>query len=220
MTNVKCQMTNKSINLEIQILRFGIGILFGFWILSFGFPCQGWQITKSLEHEVHQKKAAVRQNPGSAQAHFDLAITYAYTNHIQEGWDELKKVNELDPNFKNTACQTYAQKVIENPADWKLRFRLAFAYYFAGKKKEAISELKNVLILDPYNVWAYGYISLIYGEMNEIDNSIEAAKSGLKIDNLVAALHLLLGEAYYRKNDSWNGFWERTAALRLKVQGY
>jgi tetratricopeptide (TPR) repeat protein len=179
-----------------------------------------WQITKELQKELADKRAAVAKAPKDASARFDMAITYAYTNLIQEGWDELKKVNDLDPNFKNLAYKIYSQKVIANPADWRLRFRLAFAYYFAGKKPEAIRELKNVLILDPQNVFAYGYISLIYGEMNEIDQAIEYARAGLKKDELVAALHLLLSSGLYRKGDNWNGFWEASTAVRLKLQGY
>jgi tetratricopeptide (TPR) repeat protein len=183
-------------------------------------PALGWQITKELEDELKVKRDAVVKNPKDPFARFDLAITQAYTNNILDGWNELRKVNELDPNFKNQCYKIYEKKVIADTSDWKLRFRLAFAYYFVGRKAEAIRELKNVLVLDPYNVWAYGYISLIYGEMNEVDKAIEAAKSGLKIDNMVAALHLLLAEGYYKKNDAWNGLWERTTALRLKLQGY
>ena len=149
-----------------------------------------------------------------------MAITYAYTNKIQEGWGLLSNIEKMDPTYKNKAYRTYIQKVNQNPSDWRLRFRLGFAYYFAGKKELAINELKNVLIIDPYNVWAYGYIGLIYGEMNNIDPAIQYIKAGLKIDNLVAALHLLLSQAYYKKGDSWGGFVEASTAIRLKLQGY
>ncbi len=180
----------------------------------------GWTITKDLEKEVQIKKDAMRQAPNDPNVIFDLAITYSYTNHIEEGLSLLKKVEQVDPAFKNKGYKIYTEKVIKDPADWKLRFRLAFALYFAGRKTEAIRELKNVLIIDPYNVWAYGYIALIYGEMNEIDKAMEAARAGIKIDNLVAALHLLLSQGYYKKGDSWSGFLEAANALRLKAQGY
>ncbi|MFA4967276.1 MAG: hypothetical protein WC624_03555 [Candidatus Margulisiibacteriota bacterium] len=180
----------------------------------------GWQITKELQQEINIKKAAMAKAPKDPNARFDLAITYAYTNNIIDGWNELKKVNDMDPNFKNIAYKIWAKKVIADPGDWKVRFRYAFALYFNGNKQEAVKELKNVLISDPYNVWAYGYISLIYGEMGQVDEAIEAAKKGLKIDDRVAALHLLLAEGYYKKGDSWNGFMERTTALRQKMQGY
>lgn len=180
----------------------------------------GWRINKELKQEIKTKKEAVAENPNDPNAHFDLAITYAYTNHIQNGWNELKKVNDINPKFRNKAINLYIQKVIVDPGDWRLRFRLAFAYYFNDMKKEAIRELKNVLILDPYNVWAYGYITLIYGEMGEIDKGMHYVKKGLAIDSNVAALHLLLSEAYYKKGDGWRGFLERMEALRLKALGF
>jgi len=200
--------------------RLGFWILFGFWILSFGFSASAWRITPELKQELAQKKATVHQNPGDANAYFDLAITQAYSNDFIDGWNNLRKTVETDPDFKKKGLDMYIKKVNEDPSDWKLRFRLAFAYYFNDKKPETIHELKNVLILDPYNVWAYGYIALIYGEMNEIDNAMEYTKKGLAIDSNVAALHLLLSEGYYKKGDSWKGFTERMEALRLRALGY
>jgi tetratricopeptide (TPR) repeat protein len=185
-----------------------------------GSASNAWRITKELKDEIAVKKAAVRKNPKDPHAHFDLAITFAYSNNIQDGWAELKKVNDLDPKFKNNALYLYIKKVTADPDDWRLRFRLAFAYYFNDQKKDAIRELKNVLLLDPYNVWAYGYIALIYGEMGDIDNGMHYAKKGLKIDSNVAALHLLLSEAYYKKGDGWKGFLERMEALRLRALGF
>lgn len=179
-----------------------------------------WKITEELKEEIKQKQEAVAQNPNDPEAHFDLAITYAYTNHIQEGWDELKKVHEIDPTFRERALKLYIKKVTENPADWKLRFRLAFVYFANEKKDLAINELENVLILDPYNVFAYGYIALAYGEMGEVDKAMEVCKKGLAIDSQVAALHLLLSQGYYKKGDKWKGFLEGVEALRLKALGY
>jgi Tfp pilus assembly protein PilF len=97
---------------------------------------------------------------------------------------------------------------------------MAFVYYANGYKKEAINEFNNVLKIDPYNVWAYGYLGLIYGEMDEIDHAMTATRKGLNIDSNVAALHLLLAEGYYKKGDSWHGFTERMEAMRLKALGY
>ncbi len=213
------KIQNQKSKIKTRWLLF-IFTLLGFGILSLGFQADAWRVTKELRQEIKAKKEAVAENPNDPNAHFDLAITYAYTNHIQNGWNELKKVNDLDPEFKDKALKLYINKVIKDPGDWKLRFRLAFVYYFGDMKKEAIRELKNVLILDPYNVWAYGYITLIYGEQGEIDKGMYYVKKGLEIDSNVAALHLLLSEAYYKKGDGWRGFLERMEALRLKALGF
>ncbi len=179
-----------------------------------------WRITPELKQELAAKKAAVRKNPNDPAVLFDLAIAYSYTNHIIDGMNTLKKTHKVDPTFKDRAKILYVKKVTENPDDWKLRFRLAFAYFAAGDKPDAIRELNNVLLIDPYNVWAYGYLSLIYGEMGEIDKAMETTKKGLEIDSRVAVLHLLLSEGYYKKGDGWHGFLERMEALRLKALGY
>ncbi|MBU1026545.1 MAG: hypothetical protein KKA31_02325 [Candidatus Margulisbacteria bacterium] len=208
----------KKTNLKIKnwILFLVCILLLGYCIL----PAEGWRITDELKEEIKIKKEALEKNPDDAHAHFDLAITYAYTNHIIDGWAKLKKVVEIDPSFKKTGLRMYIKKVTAEPNDWRLRFRLAFAYYFNDKKEAAIRELDNVILIDPYNVWAYGYIALIYGEMGETDKAMEYCKRGLAIDSNVAALHLLLAEGYYKKGDSWTGFKERMEALRLRALGY
>ena len=180
----------------------------------------GWRISKELEQELKTKQAAVKADPKNPHARFDLAITMAYTNNIPDGWNNLKKTVELDPEFKKKGLDTYIKAVTENTEDWRLRFRLAFAYYFNDRKKEAIRELDNVIKLDPYNVWAYGYIALIYGELNETETAMQYTKKGLSIDSNVAALHLLLAEGYNRKGDKWKSFIEGVEAVRLRALGY
>ena len=204
-------------------MKFKISLLIVLGVLGiyiWSLPANAWTITKEFENELAAKQAALKANPGDAHAHFDLAITYAYTNHIQDGWIQLKKTVEVDPKFREKGLLLYIKKVTENPNDWRLRFRLAFAYYFNDEKKDTVRELKNVLILYPTNVWAYGYLSLIYGEMGEIDTAMDFAKKGIAIDSNVAALHLLLSEGYYKKGDAWHGWTERLEALRLRALGY
>jgi tetratricopeptide (TPR) repeat protein len=202
------------------IFKLLLGVCFGFWILNFGFAAQAWRITPELEKELADKRATVKANPSNPYARFDLAITMAYTNNLQDGWGNLKKTVEIDPTFRKKGLDLYINKVTEEPGDWRLRFRLAFAYYFNDFKKEAIHELDNVIIINPYNVWAYGYIALIYGELGEVDSAMKYAKRGLSVDNNVAALHLLLAEGYNRKGDKWRSFLEGVEAVRLKALGF
>ncbi len=215
----KIQNPNKSFKSK-SLIYLSFVIYLSSVICHLSFPSYAWRITKELEQEIKDKQKLVELYPASPEAHFELAITYAYTNYVQEGWDELKKVNEIDPEFKDVALMMYRKKVTENPIDWKLRFRLAFALYFNGMKEEAIRELERVIAIDPKNVWAYGYIGLIYGEVDNVDKAIEYVKKGIAIDYDVAALHLLLASGYYKKGRSWDGFWSGVEALRLKALGY
>ena len=182
-----------------------------------------WQMTKELQDEINTKLEAVTNAPNDPLAHFDLAITYSYTNHVQEGWDELKKVHDLDGNFAPVALDMYAKKVMENPSDWKMRFRLAFALYFSDKKAEAIEEMRNIANMqpkdDPKRIWAYGYMGLIYGEIDKVDDAVKYVKKAIKIDPNVAALHMLLASGYSKKGQGWDAFWEGVECVRLKALG-
>jgi tetratricopeptide (TPR) repeat protein len=183
-----------------------------------------WEMTDELQAEVDAKRKALEEAPDDPHAHFDLAITYAYTNYVEEGWDELKKVNELDEDFGPVALKMYRNEVAKNPDDWKLRFRLAFALYFNEMKQEAINQMYYISQMEPKDnpkrIWAYGYMGLIYGEIDEVDKAISWVKKGLKIDSNVAALHLLLASGYYKKGNGWAAFFEGMEALRLKALGY
>ncbi|NQU17029.1 MAG: hypothetical protein HQ564_03095 [Candidatus Saganbacteria bacterium] len=190
------------------------------FLVSISQTALAWKMTPELRKEINQKEENFRKNPNDPFVKYDLAVTYSYSNKILEAWDQLKKLPDMDPTFKTKALKYYINEVNNDPGNWKSRFRLAFAYYFNGKKEEAIQQFKYVLVSDPYNVWAYGYISLAYGEIGDIDQAIEWAKKGIEKDKLVAALHLLLSQGYYKKGDSWKGFLEATETVRLKALGY
>jgi hypothetical protein len=111
-----------------------------------------WEMTKELQAEINEKTLSVEAYPNDPHARFDLAITYSYTNKIQEGWDELKKVNELNKKFAAAALEEYTKKVNESPNDWKLRFRLAFALYFNKKKNDAIKQMEYIANIDRKSV--------------------------------------------------------------------
>jgi tetratricopeptide (TPR) repeat protein len=184
------------------------------------FARPAWKITPELQKELNQKLADAAANPYSPDAHFELAITYGYTNKIQEGMDELKKVHSLDPDFAPVALDIYSKAAQKNPNDWRVLYRYAFALYFNNKKNEAIDTFKQVIKLDPKNVFACGYIAIILGEQNKINEGVDWAQKGLAMDKDVAAMHLLLAAGYQRQGKNWEAFWEGVEALRLKSAGF
>ena len=179
-----------------------------------------FQLTDDLKSEIEEKEWLVKVHPNDARAHFELAITYSYSNKIESGLNELKKVDKIDPKFAPKALKIYSKKARLFPNDWKIQFRYAFTLYFNNKKKEAIKVFENIIKMDPKNIFSYGYIATIYGEMNEVNLAIEYSKKALGIDSNVAAIHLLLGAAYYKNNQAVLGFQETFEALRLRALGY
>lgn len=184
------------------------------------YNAYAFELTKDLKNEIEDKQWLVKVHPNNPQYHFELAITYAYSNKIEDGLKELRKVDEIDKSFAPKALKIYSKKARLFPNDWKARFRYAFALYFNNKKKEAIKEFENIIKIDQKNIFSYGYIATIYGEMNDVGNAIEYSKKALEIDSNVAAIHLLLGTAYYKNGQAGLGFQETFEALRLRSLGY
>ena len=94
MTNDKWQMTNKSGNLKI-IKRFGIWILFGFWILSLGFSAQAVYFD-SMDAEGVSLKA------GPTDMTEDLSIAWlesiVYPKNVESGKElfvEVKSTSKV-----------------------------------------------------------------------------------------------------------------------------
>lgn len=194
-------------------------IVFTAFIIQAG-SALAFKLTNDLKDEIDNNEWLVKVHPKDPQSHFELAMTYSYSNRIEDGLAELNKVNELDPNYAKKAMKYYEKRAKIYPTDWKVLFRYAFSLYFNEKKKDAISEFQQVIKLDPKNVFAYGYIAIIYGELNDIDSAIDSCKKAITIDSNVAAIHLLLGTAYYKKGQSVLGFQETFEALRLRALGY
>jgi len=182
-----------------------------------------WVNTKELLSEIKQKEIAVKNNPTSPDAMFDLAITYAYTNKIEEGLNTLKKTAELAKDTKNYArylIEKYYKIVVANPGDWKARFRLAFAYYFGGYKNLAMLELQNIANLEPKNPWPYGYMAVIAAEDEKWQEAIKYMKKAIAIDSNVAAFHLGLAQGYQKTGNNLGAVLETAEAFRLKALGY
>ena len=222
MTNDQFPISNKFSNLKFQL---------GNWLLVFGtclylvscilvIPAFAWKITPELKQEIAEKQLEVRLFPNNPHTHFDLAITYAYSNRIEEGYVELKKANDLDKNYAPRVIKMYQDAVLDDPNDWKLHFRLAFGYYFGGRKKEAVSEFEKVIQLDPNNLFAYGFIGTIYADLNDFKKGTENVRKALKIDSNVAVLHFLMAQAYFHDGKKSEGIAESIETLRLKALGY
>ncbi|MCX5748953.1 MAG: hypothetical protein NTZ10_01725 [Candidatus Saganbacteria bacterium] len=204
----------------MQIKRYiAVAVL----IFSMATAAFCWTMTAEFAKETAEKEAAVKASPRSPDALFDLAITYAYTNKVQEGLDTLKNVSKLVSDTKTYSRQLierYYVEVQQNPKDWRVRFRLAFAYYFGGYKKYAVTELQNVAATDPKNPWPYAYIAVIYGEDDRWNEAVASMRRAISMDSNVAAFHLALALGYSKTGNPLGAMFEGGEAMRLKAMGY
>ena len=177
------------------------------------------KINRDIKFDYAKYKYMVEKNPNDPWSHFNLAITFAYMGKVERGLEELGVVNELDKEFAPKAIDYFTRRSIKNPDDWKIRFRLAFAYYFDKQKDKALEELQKVIETKPItgkNAWAYGYKALIYGEQKLWDKAIEACEKGIRIEPEAAAIHLAHAQALYKKGNVLKAASEAFTAFRIQ----
>lgn len=175
-----------------------------------------YTIPDSYVTDMKQAKKAYEQK-ADANTVFELAMAYAYSGLIEKGWGMLKRIPEYNADYAPVVLSKYTALVEKEPKEWRHHFKLAFGYYFKGDKKEAIRQFETVLALEPKQVWAMGFIALIYGEQEHYDDAMRLCRKALEMEPNAAAIHFLLGEAY-RKTGNTMGFLSEIMTVgRLKA---
>lgn len=181
-----------------------------------------------LLKELAERKKIVAERPNDADARFELAMAMAYTGYLEEGWAELVKVNEIDKKYSEKVIKKYSSLLEKNPDDWKVRFRLAFGYYFDGflnkerelvQKKNAIEQFQAIVEKYPKNVWSYNYMGYVFADTGNIPRAILIWRKSISIDQTIPATHFVLGHAYLRTGRYVDGVSEIALAVRLRAMG-
>ena len=156
-----------------------------------------YEPSSELVEEMLQKRINYEKNPTSNKSCFDLAMVYAYTGAMEEGFAILKKV---DPDYAQQVLLESQLTLKKNSELWRPYFRQAFAYYFLERSDDAVASFKNVIKNDEGNVWAMLFIAFIRGEQGDLDEALKWTKRANKIEPDAAAGHFMLGEIYRRKH--------------------
>ena len=149
----------------------------------------------------------VTRDPSSVNAHFSLAVVYAHEGRLLDGWEHLKRVDQLvggEPGRGPVARRFIEESrasLRHDPNDLFALYRLAFAAYFANRKDVALQAMQRAASLEPRNAWTMGYVGFLYGERQDVDRAIAWWERGVRVDPRNAVLHYMLGLAYSRKGD-------------------
>lgn len=180
-------------------------------VMMLALPAQAAAPTQT-ELDAAREQAA--KLPDSPTAQFELAMRYARTPYLEEGWEVLKRVNALDPAYADKLVAHYEPLIEAEPANVEARFRLAFAYYFQGKRELAQAQLNQVVALSPQDPWGYNYLGLLLAEQNQIDQAAKVWQQAIALDPNNAVSHYLMGQVYYRQGK----FMQAAASLASAVK--
>jgi tetratricopeptide (TPR) repeat protein len=140
-----------------------------------------------------------------ANIRFGMAMTYAYTGFIQEGFTEIAAIPSIDPTFKSKVIDKYLRKIMLYPKNWQYHWYLAFAYYVNERKDDAIIEFQKVINLttdSSVKGWAFGYIAYIYGERKDWPKAMIAINNAIKLEPDGGALYFAKGLALKETGDT------------------
>ena len=189
-----------------------VGLIFVF-IQTFLWADFPYYVSSEVLSEIKVNEERFERQPTDNEVMFDLAMSYAYSGQILSGWKILKKIPK---SYSSIVIETYENKMKIDDLEWRYPFKCAFGYFFIGEKQHAIDLFFRVLELNPKQAWAYGFIALIYGEMDDVDNAVYYCKKGLEIEPNATAIHFLLGEAYRRKKQYFKAFKQFMKVGRLE----
>jgi len=191
-----------------------------FLLISFFTANSFGKTSDELKYELKKNRYLVSVKPNDPLAHFNLAMTYAYTGYVDEGFEELKIVNKLDANFAQKTVSQNRLKIISNPSEWHNYFYNGFTCYFIGNKKEAMEMFKKVLELKPEDevlAWTMGYMAVLYADQKNFKDGIDLLKKAILLEPEGAYLHLALGFGYKETGNILDATKHLLKGARLKA---
>ena len=160
---------------------------------------------------------APRTDRGAALGHYITAAYLERLGRIQEAFEELKKVPELDkaavyPSLRLIRTYVRAQEfekartlaenaVEQKPDNAALWIMLGEVYHQLKQYDQAITAFNRAIELSPDNIQGYGALAEVLETTNDLVSSLEIYEKLVKLNPDAAGLHFQLGATLVRMND-------------------
>jgi len=115
-----------------------------------------------LAESVNMFQQAIRLNPSSANAHFELGQVLEQREQVNEAIAEYQEAIKADPD--KSAAHT----------------RLATLYTKQGQNERAVQEYQEVLRLNPQDPAAYHGLGVAYSELGQRDQAITSLQQAVR----------------------------------------
>lgn len=127
---------------------------------------------------INGYREIVNNNPGDAEAHYNLGHAYCKLEQWQAAIASLQKATKIKSNYP----EAY--------------YWLGAAYYNLGHYEEAIKPFKNLIKIAPDSAGAYRGLGLAYGNLGDHKKAIEYLKQAIISKPDFMKAYLDLGVAY------------------------
>ncbi|MCY7377272.1 MAG: tetratricopeptide repeat protein [Pyrinomonadaceae bacterium] len=187
---------------------------------------EGKKLLDNLETEkaIDALSQAVKLNPDSAEAHFNLGIAYSLAEKLEEESavtriettptpkPTRKTKNDPAPRTKNSekafdnAVKAYKKILAKNPKDDVSHFNLGRAYNKLNEDEDALKAVKEAVKLKPEDYEYQTELGVILMKLAQYEEAVAALKKALNLDptNLPAEDLLEKAEAGRKRVDFGN----------------
>lgn len=165
------------------------------------------------QKEAAQRALAIDERLGEARTALGWTALF-YDRDWNEAKEQFEKAIELSPNFA-AAHQGYATYLIAmgdfdrgineilkaqqlDPVNLSIKGDVGWNLYFARRTDESITQLKQVLEMDPNFSIAHYFLALAYQEKGRFDQAIEEAQRAVALFEGNEYRIAALGDAYAR----------------------
>lgn len=144
-------------------------------------------------------KAAAGNAPRSADALFDWGVAALRSEHPDQAWEAYGRLMKLDPAFASRRAAQEEARLSGAPEDRDAHYRLAAAYYAAGKHAAAARTLQTLCERFPDEQWAWLYQGYLKLEGARLDEAKRCAEQTLKLAPGLGSARFLMAQIHYRQ---------------------
>lgn len=122
--------------------------------------------TKTYDKAIHFAKLGIEKNPMDAEAHFQLGISYSYTEKMDSAYYFFKRAAELDPKRETTIEDNIG-------SNWARHFNLGVSEYQSENLEGAAKEFVSATQADPRRIKGWLNLAMAYRVLAESDSTYE-----------------------------------------------
>ena len=152
------------------------------------FACKSVETTSAMLHNqtgnyeeaIEQAKLGLEKKPNDAEAHFQLGISYSYTEEMALAYEHFTRAAEIDPNKKELAEDNIK-------SNWARHFNAGIAEFQGDNVEGAAVEFEEAVMADPRQVNGWLNLAKSYNRL-AAEDSTYWEKSFVVADTLMSLI--------------------------------
>lgn len=160
-------------------------------------------------------KTAIKINPSSTEAHFNLGRAYKRAGKDEQARTEFAICKRLNPNKYNEYVKKYREKIDYEVAGTKNYSDLGSAYAEKGMIDDAINAYKKSIEIEPDNARSHYSLGTLYAMKGKYSDAADEFWMAVEINPKMSEAHYNLGLSYFRQGMFDKAIAEYQTTLKL-----